>query len=351
MIFADPATPPAVAEPVSGQPEPDRDKFGRYLIMGKAHTRATTFAKLGSSTYALGEWNERMLLKGLTQRPDLLAMAHGLDVKRDRVRMNGLVDDAQTHAGNKVAANIGTAYHAFTEQLDAGLITLADVPEQWRERCWEYGDAIRSFGLKTRREWIERTTAVRADQVDAPLPVAGTLDRIFQLPNGELAIGDLKTSSNIEYGWAEIAVQLALYAHGVNTFGLFDWNTKTWETLDRPVRTDFAVVMHLPADGAGCHLYRVDLIKGWEYAKVSGRVQSRQKDKSLAAPLTHLELEPERSVIHMVKAADLVGAAPDAEALQHLFQYARTSGKFLAAELEALKGLCAQRYAELYPGS
>lgn len=359
MDFADPATPPAVQEPVSGQPEPDRDRYGRYMLFGVPHTRATTFAKLGSSTYALGEWNERMLLKGLTQRPDLLAMAHGLDVKRDRTRMNGLVDDAQAHAGNKVAANIGTAYHGFTEQLDAGLIILADVPEQWRGRCKEYTDKLAEYGLTTRREWIERTTAVRADQVSAPLPVAGTLDRIFRLPSGELVIGDLKTSSNIEYGFVEIAVQLALYAHGANTHGLFDWNTKRWQALDRPVRTDYAIVMHLPADGTGCHLYRVDLVKGWEYAQVSGLVQSRQKDKSVAAPLTTLDVaavpmgqhEAVQVLAHVLKANELVATATGGQELSQIYEYAQASGLFSETELKSLKSLCAQRYAGLYPQS
>lgn len=362
LSFTDPAPVAAEMAPVSGQPEPDRDRWGRYVIHKQPHTRATSFAKLGSSTYALGEWNERMLIKGLVERPDLLAMAHGLDVRADKQRLNAIADDAQTHAGNKVAANIGTSLHAFTERLDAGLITLDEVPPMWRARCKQYLDAVAAYGLRTQADWIERTTAVRADQVSAPLPVAGTLDRIWGMPNDDLVIGDLKSGRDLSYGWAEIAVQLALYAHGVNTFGLFDWNTKTWQKLGRPVRTDFAIVMHLPAEGDGCDLYRVDLVKGWEYAQVSGRVQSRQKDKSIAAALTTLDTQgaPAPSVAAepgpldgpvIRKAMDLIGAAPDAGALARVYEYAQVSGKFTAYQLEAVKRWCAERYAELYPGA
>lgn len=355
VTFADPTPAPAELPPVSGQPEPDRDRWGRYVIGKQSHTRATSFAKLGSSTYALGEWNERMLIKGLVERPDLLALAHGLEVKRDKQQLNQIADDAQTHAGNKVAANIGTAYHAFTERLDAGLITLADVPVQYRARCEQYLNAVRAHGLTTRVEWIERTTAVRADQVSAPAPVAGTLDRIFQLPNGDLVIGDLKTGSDLSYGFVEIAVQLAIYAHGVNTHGLFDWNTKTWTGVESelagrgltPVRTDYAIVMHLPADGDGCVLYRVDLAKGWEYAQVSGRVQSRQKDKSVAAPLTVLETNPQpQDTEHMALARELVATA-NLSGLSVIYDYAVQSGKFQEAELEGLKTLCAARWQGL----
>lgn len=357
--FADPSPVAAEMAPVSGQPEPERDKWGRYRILGVSHTRATSFAKLGSSTFALGEWNERMLIKGLVERPDLLAMAHGLDVRADKARLNAIAYDAQTHAGNKVAANIGTSLHAFTERLDAGLITLDEVPPLWRARCKQYLDAVAAYGLRTQADWIERTTAVRADQVSAPLPVAGTLDRIWGAPNGDLVIGDLKSGRDLSYSWVEIAVQLALYAHGVNTFGLFDWNTKTWQKLGRPVRTDFAIVMHLPAEGDGCDLYRVDLVKGWEYAQVSGRVQSRQKDKSIAGALTTLDVQatapvavetPEDSPL-IRKAMDMVLAASDGGELARLYEYAQTSGQFTPHQLGAVKKWCADRYAELYPGA
>lgn len=393
LPFTDPAPMPAELTPVSGQPEPDRDHWGRYLIGGTGHTRATTFAKLGSSTYSIQEWQKRMVVKGLTERPDLLALAHGKDVKRDKKELNRIAEDAATHAGNKVAANIGTAYHAFTERLDAGLITLADVPVQYRARCEQYLNAIRSHGLVTRREWIERTTAVRADQVSAPTPVAGTLDRIWQLPNGELVIGDLKTSSNIDYGWAEIAVQLAIYAHGVNTHGLFDWNTKTWQTLERMlqttglrVRTDFAIVMHLPADGDGCTLYRIDLVKGWKYAQVSGEVQTRQKDKSVAGvlvpgslgPVTSPAPHPSDSVpraglnpvisgnsVSVLQSIPAAPAAPEATfgemeralgivqaemnplQLMRLYKYAEESGKFSPGQLKRIFTECHRRWEAL----
>lgn len=690
--FADPAPMPAEMDSVNGQPEESRDRWGRYLIDGVPHTRTTTFVKLGSSTFALGEWNERMLIKGLVERPDLLAMAHGLDVKRDRARLNTIADDAQKHAGNKVAANIGSAYHAFTERLDAGVMRLEDVPPQWRGRCAEYVAKLKEYGLTTRREWIERTTAVRADQVSAPLPVAGKLDRILQLPNGDLVIGDLKglalterlptpdgwttmgdvgvgdvvfdaygvpckvtaksevkrigtyrvrfddgsevvcdtehiwwtsdgtrpgrptakpigqvirtltsrwgqkqhrvpmagplelperdlpvdpyllgcwlgdgtaangcitkghdlfellvsdghelgvvqpcksdqcvtrtvlglapglrdlgvlnnkhipaaylrssveqriallrglmdtdgtwntarrtavfystdralacqveelllslgqrpylavvptrgfgkdaisyhvsftpvdlnpfrlprkadqaeasekpttrsrrrvivsvdpgpdvetaciavdspthtylcgdrmipthnTSSNIEYGWSEIAAQLAVYAHGVNTHGLFDWNTKSWHAPglsigNRPVRTDYAIVMHLPADGEGCHLYRVDLVKGWAFAQVSGRVQARQKDKSVAASLTVLDVQTPPVAVGtndllpvndpiMVKAAEVISSTTTRAGLAPVYEYAVTSGKFTPEQLGTVKLWCANQWAQL----
>lgn len=358
---------------VSGQPDPDRDRWGRYVMQGQAYTRATTFAKLGSNTFAIGQWHERNVIVGLTRRPDLLALAEGLEVKRHRDQLNKIAEQAKDAAGQKIAANLGTAYHAFTERLDAGLITLADVPEKYRRRVQQYRDVVHGAGLTTRPEWIERTTAVTAEMVSAPVPVAGTLDRILQLPDGSLCIGDLKTGSDLSYGMAEIEVQLALYAHGVNRFGLFDWNTKTWGnriSSDQPtgvlrVRTDFAIVIHLPADGDGCKLIRVDLERGWRRAQLRGRIQSDQKEKSHPQTLTRDDLAPQAATVaqpvvvpaapapdpwdapHMAKARELILAAPDRPTVAGLFQYALDSGKFSAPELELMKSLGMKRLRDL----
>lgn len=366
---------------VSGQPDPDRDRWGRYVMQGQSYTRATTFAKMGSNTFAIGQWQERNVIVGLTKRPDLLALAEGLEVKRHRDQLNKIAEQAKDAAGQKIAANLGTAYHAFTERLDAGLIQLADVPEKYRRRVQQYAQTVHGAGLITRPEWIERTTAVTAEMVAAPVPVAGTLDRIFRLPDGSLVIGDLKTGSSLEYGMAEIEVQLALYAHGVNRFGLFDWNTKTWQPVNAmgdTVRTDFAIVIHLPADGDGCKLIRVDLERGWERARLRGQIQFDQKAKSHPQMLTLGDIAPrpaptERGEVaeymasvvaqpvvvqtapapdpwdapHMGKARELILAAVDRPTVAGLFQYALDSGKFSAQELELMKSLGMKRLRDL----
>jgi hypothetical protein len=348
--------------PVHGQPEPKRDRWGRYVFNGQSHTRATTFAKSASSTHALSEWRERMVVLGLTMRRDLLAMAHGKHVKRDRTELNSIAAQAKDAAGVKVAANLGTAYHAFSERLDAGLMTLEQVPEDYRHHLAEYQQAVAAHGLVTRPEWIERSTAVRADQVSAELPVGGTLDRIFQLPNGELVIGDLKTGSDLSYGWGEIAVQLAIYAHGVNTYGLFDWNTDTWQAAPGPVRTDYGIVIHLPAESSGCTLYRIDLAAGWRRAQVCGQVMAMQKSKDkLATEMfpeprpstfdpqdtwTHQHLVPKRSE-HLSKGLVLAQTAASAAELEALYGYAQASGKFEGTELGQLKEACAARWTQL----
>lgn len=351
---------------VSGQPDPDRDRWDRYLIHGQAHTRATTFAKLGANTKAIEKWNERNVIVGLTLRDDLLMLAAGKEVKRDKKELNSIAEQAKTAAGNKVAANIGTGYHSFTERVDAGQMTVDQVPERYRARVQQYVDTVRAAGITFRPEWIERTTAVRADQVSAPLPVAGMLDRIGQLPDGSLCIVDLKTGADLSYGEMEIEVQLALYAHGVNTHGLFDWNTKTWQDFrgESPgVREDIAIVIHLPADGDGCTMYVADIERGWADAQKLGQLQGSLKTKNRFRTLTRQDLAPVVEVTthvdtgldyqdpwapaHMVHAHGLFTTAPDKPTMARLYEYALKSGKFTEAELGLLLSVGTKRLRDL----
>lgn len=308
--FQSPAAPPAPEPTVSGQPPAERDRWGRYVLpLGKGGkfvgtTRATTFAKSTSDTFNLSQWGDRMVIRGLTLRPDLLAVAHGLDVKRDRDAMNSIAEQAKEAAGNKVAANLGTALHAFTERLDAGVMQLQHAPPEYTHKLFLYQQTMQKAGLRTRPEWIERTTAVTVtgNRSGVQEEVAGTLDRIDETPGEDLVIVDLKTGADLSYGWGEIAVQLALYAHGVNQRGLYDHRTKTWHAMDRPVREDYAIVVHLPADPTDggkfpdrqpwCQLYRVDLRAGWEAAALNADVRSWRKTKDLARPLLEEDLAP-----------------------------------------------------------
>lgn len=357
--FMDPAPGTVIPDgTVNGQPDPDRDRWGRYLVHGTSHTRATTFAKLGSNTKAIEQWGHRQVVRGMTLRPDLLMLADGLDVKRDRKTLNDIVEQARDTAGQKIAANIGTAYHAFSERLDAGVMTLDQIPERYRARLAEYLDLRERAGLKTRREWIERTTAVTAEMVGAPVPVAGKLDRIDEMPSGDLVITDLKTGADLSYGEAEIEVQLAIYAHGVNTHGLFDWNTKQWDRLGEPVRTDFAVVIHLPAEGEGCKLIKVDIERGWREARLRGALQASQRVKGRFQALTRDDLStplqasgevavPVEHRPHVRAALTHFHQAESRARLAELYGYAQASGKFSAEELGALQDAGVRRLEEL----
>ena len=276
--FLDPATPAGPAT-VSGQPDATRDQYGRYVMRdprtgqfqqgrgGKptGFTRATTFAKTLADTFHLSQWSQRMVVKGLTLRPDLLAEAHGLDEGADKAKLDRIAKAAAEAAGSKTGASYGTLLHSLTEKYDAGLMTpeeLAKVPPRLMSELRAYATTMQAAGLASRPEWIERSTMVTEAFGE---PVAGTLDRILYEPSsGEYLIGDVKSGKSMDYGQGEIAIQLLTYAVGVNENGLYDWNTNTWVKLPFHVSEARGIVMHVPVtrkenEPAYCNLHTVDL--------------------------------------------------------------------------------------------
>lgn len=288
-----------------GDDDVPRDRWGRYLLphpeTGKktAWTRSTTFAKSISDTFALSQWSQRMVAKGLTLRPDLLSLIHTLDVKKDKDKLNQICEDAKSAAGNKVAANLGTARHSFTEELDRGAMTVADMPEEARGDIAAYEAAMRTAGVLVVPGMIERQVVLPAFEV------GGTFDRILSLdsikpwfetaltdagynvsPEGDEmeVIGDVKTGQDLQYGWNEIAIQLVTYALAARIAGVWDRKTQTW-LPPRPVRLDFALVMHLPVGQKTCTLWAVDLAEAMEALELCQRVRRWRKMRNLATPL------------------------------------------------------------------
>lgn len=192
--------------------ESDRyDRYGRYKLVHPdtrkpvKWTRTTTFAKSIQDTFALSQWAQRMTLKGAALRPDIVAAVSTLEVKADKDRVNALVEDAKKAAGNKVAANLGTAVHAFTEDRDRALVGMPvkarEVPDDLMPSVDAYEQILSAFGLRPVPGLIEFTTAVKQYEV------AGTSDRVYLVTRditfkingrsltlyaGEYVIGDVK---------------------------------------------------------------------------------------------------------------------------------------------------------------
>jgi hypothetical protein len=362
-----------LATAAAEQPEPARDRWGRYLLLhprtGKpqAWTRTTTFAKSCADTFALSQWGARMTVVGLTMRGDLLALAHGKDVSKDKKALDRIVEDAKSAAGDKVAANKGTALHSFTELVDTGRGTVADVPEAQRADVCAYRAAMEDAGLEV--VLAERITAVTG------FDVAGTFDRVLRLTRdlpgigraGEYLIGDLKTGRDLSYGWGEIAVQLAVYAHGVNDSGVWDAVAGVWEqphSLDdinvrMAVREDVGIVMHLPVGKAECTLYRVDLAEGWKASRLCAEVREWRKAKNLAAPVSVAEtavpmasvtaIAPAQPVVRQPSWEERFSAVQSKQQAAELYESARNDLEVRRApdRLKSLTGLARQQLERL----
>lgn len=251
-----------------------RDQWGRPLLphpdtgVERYWTRVSTFAKTLSDTFALGQWETRMVAKGLTLRPDLYALAASTPLE-DYKTLNRITSDAKEAAGSKVKANKGSALHQFAEQVDAGQLAVADIPEPWRQDIEAYLSALKLHKVEIKPTLIERLV------VTPEVECAGSFDRLVY-HKGKYKIADMKTGE-IKYSMMEIAVQLAVYA---NATGMWDPLSKQMWPAFGEVSKSEGLVFHLPAGQAECTVYEVDLDLGWRVAKMSHEVRELRKLKT-----------------------------------------------------------------------
>lgn len=244
---------------------------GQYVLppleVGAANTkltRATTVAHALDDQAGLDKWKTRQVVRGMVDlyREDADSLEETLsqvdlfgeprDLNRD---LDAVVQSAQDRAGSSYGSELGTTIHAWTEAVERDGLAVEDVPNQFRPYVQAYMDRLADAGISTEPGMVERI--VVNDQYNS----AGTFDRLYRLPDGSLAIGDVKTSkmSSLNYSWLGWSTQMALYAGAARMLTLDGTGYE-----DMPVvRQDYAVVAHLPSDNPGhCELITVDLQAG-----------------------------------------------------------------------------------------
>lgn len=297
-----------------------RDQWGRYKLphplTGKvaARTRMTTFAKSVADTYALNQWMVRMAMRGLTLRPDLLAMVAATpDENRDK--LNELAEDAKNAASARAAANLGTAMHAFAEHADRTGTMPPGMPPELARILAARQRALADHRIVLAPSMIERTVYV------PEYDLHGTFDRWGwygtdligeQRPEvGEVL--DDKTGRDLTYGQGEIAIQLAGYAHASHMLNRERfwalWNAATagkgplytpkeldpscWEPMPA-TNQDRAYVIHMPVKQAvdsptelpQVTIFQVDIKAGWEAAQLCADVRAWRKNRKLFTALS-----------------------------------------------------------------
>jgi hypothetical protein len=281
----------------SMRPEPARDRWGRYKLPDpgsgetRSWTRATTLSHSISDTHHLTEWKRRMVLQGAATNPVLLrdvkSLAAIVDQATDwreardaKQALTRIADDAAEAAGANNGSKLGTLLHTITEYADAGRLGEIEalIPTQLYDDLAAYLARMADAGIERPAYWIERILV--NSQVDS----AGTTDRILLMPTpcpkcgSSARIGDLKTQKSLDFGFLEIAIQLAEYAYAD---AMWDDETETLVGMPTVCRC-FGIVMHLPVGSGECTLYELDLEAGWADAQLAYRVrQSRARSKEI----------------------------------------------------------------------
>lgn len=274
--------------------EAPKDRWGRYLITtrnGKqtSFPRVTTIAKCLDDEGALTAWKGRMTATGLVQRNDLLVAASAaLD---DRNSLDRIVQQAIEAAGASSKANIGTALHQLTQQLDLG--NKPAILPGLQADVDAYLAGIIQHGV------IIDPRLVEVLLVNEKYEYAGTADRIARFSSRKRKqIFDLKTG-NIEYAINAIAVQMAMYA---NAEYIYNWQTKEQTPMPDIDKTR-GVIIHLPAGQGRLDLYELDLVAGWEAAQMAMDVRAWRKRKDL-----HIKVHAEKTATVAPPAAEAVNS-------------------------------------------
>lgn len=266
---------------------PLSDRWQRPLLLlpgekkPTPHTRVTTIAKSLSGQEALTEWKARMVTEGACLRPDILAQFAAtlptlpadypdpIAVKEQKLTQNKLTEAMKEAAAGSKGANQGDALHSMTAKVDADL-RFRPLP-MFEKHVRLYRECVERHQLEIVPEYIERTVVL------PDLKVAGSFDRLVRRA-GKLWVFDLKTSRNLSYSWAEIAIQLALYSRAR---WLYDWDTQT--VTDMPaVDQRHGLVLWLPYGQEKAELHVVDLDAGWEAAQMALAVRAWRTRKDLA---------------------------------------------------------------------
>jgi len=248
-----------------------RDRYGRPLIVppegGKpiGYTRVSTLAKALDDKTALTKWKQRQVVIGLGARPDLVAVAGA--VKGDDRKLDEIVETAMTAAESERAANIGTALHALSEQVDADC-AIDSLPMEFRADLSAYRHAMEPIDI------VATEMFVVTDEVQA----AGTFDRLVRMPDGRVLVGDLKTGKHEPNYPHAAATQMAVYSRG----HLYDPERgRVGHLPSLGIDQDHGLLIHLPAGTGTCALYLVDLNVGWSLAQTAVAVRNAFKSKPI----------------------------------------------------------------------
>lgn len=271
--------PDAPEVPGKWVPQYTRD-FKKYVVPGldgirqtETFVRATSHAKTLDDSTALTDWRLRGTVLGLARNPELLDRLNIGDIDHlseldfgSKLSLSSVSNAAMRAVGGDDGSDFGTKLHGYLQAVLEGVLTLQEVPEMLRPYLKVLFAAMRHHGLSFVQGMVERTVFIPATGM------VGTLDFMAMTPDGDLVIGDLKTSSSIDFGWLAIAIQLAQYA---NAQMMLSWDGTRWEAMPA-VSKVYALVASVPKDepSAMCRIYVVDLQLGTEMMALATRVQA-----------------------------------------------------------------------------
>jgi len=286
-------------EEVEGKVE--RDRYDRPLIVQPdgsklPYNRASSYGGQIEDDSNISRWKTQQVVRGMAMHPELIYRVPDVAkgdpwAELDSSTKKGLTriaDQAQEYAGSNLKSALGTQIHAATEYVDLGDQLegkFDDLPKERRKLLMERADAyyqkIQDYGL--------RWDSVETFGVQDELHVAGTWDRrgfVPWWPEHQQTIGDVKTSSSLDFAGVGFSVQLATYAH------MCEYVIETAERIPHDdMNLTHALIVHVDRhEGGPVTLATVDIAWGWSKAVLAREILvARREGKGRVAELDERE--------------------------------------------------------------
>ena len=236
-----------------------------------AYSRISKLAGVIDDASNLKDWFAARVAVGLATSKSLSArVAHLADAFDDpwdapegKKPLKQLVQTAAERGGASEAADLGTAFHGYTESIDRG-IAVKNIPADFDPWLRAWHDAMRDW------EPLYIEPFVVCDQ----LQVAGSPDRYLRhRDTGRVVCADIKTGSHEPNYPLKVTTQVAVGSRSV----LYDQATGSRTLID--CDQDVGLLIHVPIRSGEprCDLYELDLQTGWDNALLSYQVLKARK--------------------------------------------------------------------------
>ena len=243
------------------------------------YTRVSTLSGALDDSSGLIDWSAANAAIGVVRNRSVFAQLSAIasahrdpwNVPEAKKQLKPLVARAQQSAGSDDASGLGTAFHELTEMIDNGQEP-EFIPEQFKPWIEKYREAMADW------EVLDCEPFVVCDELQS----AGSLDRLMRhRKSGQVLVGDVKTGKSDPQYPLKVSVQVAAYAHSER----YDQATGKRTPLHPDIDLTAGVLIHAPVRSARprCTLYPLDLVAGWELAKLAVRVRELRKMKALVA--------------------------------------------------------------------
>lgn len=281
-------------EKLEGEHKRNAQKSWFLASNATAYARVSGVAKILDDSSGLVDWAACAAAVGVVRDPGLMAGVSALasqhadpwNVPEAKKPLKELVFRARQRGGGSQASDIGTAYHTYSEMVDAGNRP-EFMPDPFPALIAEYERCKKAHGL----EVVETELFVVNDELE----LAGSLDALVRLPDGlsvtfpatayseartvdlggRVVVADKKSGKHDAGYPLSVTVQTAVYSHSVR----YDQGSGVREGLHPDLEPSVALLLHHPvrSEGARCVPYLLDADRGFELARLAGRVRAETK--------------------------------------------------------------------------